>query len=215
MSLAPTARPRISLRLKNALVADLVVEDVGEEGDHWLVQPLRDEHEWTEHLARQLGMQTTDGPGGIHDTLLMIIGQVDELVRSWPPRHDIKVCAHLAHEATKHLTPIELFATLLAGPTHWRRLKIEAGCAVERLDSHMQPMLEKALAADLNRVLSKWVEWDIRDLQQRRKEALEAAKTARLKAEVEAAGPRIRYKRPTGRDRADRLKPLYQPPGRT
>lgn len=215
MSLASSEGLRISRRLKDALVADLVMEDLGEQGDRWLVLPLRDEHEWTEHFARQLGMQATYESGGIHDTLLVIIGQVDEVIRTWPPRQDIRVCRELTHEATKHLTPIELLATLLAGPPNWRRMKIETGCTVERLASHLQPMLEKLLAAELKRVLGQWVQWDVPKLRERRKEALNAAQSARAKPEPEAAGPRIPYKRPSGRERTDRLKPLYQPPGRT
>ncbi len=215
MRLAPNERLRISGRLKNALVADLVMNDLGEEADHWLVGPLRDEHEWTEHFSRQLGMDINYGQAGLHETLLLIILEIDELIRSWPPRHDIRVCRALAHEATKHLTPIELHATLLAGPHRWRRLKVEAGCTIEGLATHMQPILEKELAAELNRVLSKWVEWDIPKLHERRKGALKATEAVEAGAEPDAARPRAKYQRPTGRERTDRLAPLYQPPGRT
>ena len=40
--------------------------------------------EWTENLSRQLGMQSDDDlddAGGIHDTLMMVIWQLDELLR--------------------------------------------------------------------------------------------------------------------------------------
>lgn len=214
MVLVPNEQKRISPRLKHALVADLVLEDLADDGARWLVEPLRDEWEWTEHFARQLGVRTTDGPSGVHESLLMIIREIDEMIHVWPPRHDIAVCRELAHEATKHLSPIELYATLLAGPPQWRRAKIEAGCKVEGLAGHMQPILEKALAAELNRVLGKWVEWDIRKLRERRKEVVEANEAA-AREKANAARPSVPRRRPTDRDRGDRLTTLYQPPGRT
>lgn len=51
---------RASPRLKNALVADLVFEDLDESGDHWLTDPLGGEYEWTEHFGRQLALRGTD-----------------------------------------------------------------------------------------------------------------------------------------------------------
>ncbi len=217
MELAATDGPRISGRLKNALVADLVMEDLGPEGDHWLVEPLGDEFEWTEHLARQLGMERTWGPGGIHDTLMVVLDQVDHLLReAWPPRHDLGVCKEIAHEATKHVSPTALLATLLSGPVSWRRAKVEGGCRVDRLGTQLQPLLEKALATDLHRVLEKWVEWDIRQLRERRQRALDAAKAAQREEQAAKPGsPRVRYQRPTGKDRDELLRPRYRPPGRT
>ncbi|MDQ6796606.1 MAG: hypothetical protein M3011_01040 [Actinomycetota bacterium] len=194
-----------------------MIEQLGPEGDHWLVEPLRDERDWSDHLARQLGMETTYGPGGIHDTLLVALLEIDDLLKgAWPPRHDLGVCKEIAHEATKHLSPTELVATLLAGPPTWRRSRIEAGCRVDRLSVKLQPLLQKALATDLNRVLAKWVEWDIRKLRDRRQKAIdEANAAARAQALATAPTPRVRYKRPTGRDLDDLLRPRYQPPGRT
>jgi hypothetical protein len=209
-------RSRISPRLKNALVADLAMENLDADGDRWLVEPLRDEREWTEHLGRQLGMRTTYGPGGIHETLLVLLHELDELIRTWPPRHDAGVCRELAHEATKHLSPTELLDTLLAGPPQWRRSKVEAGCRVDHLANHMQPLLEKALAADLNRVLAKWVEWDIRKLRERRQKALaDAEAAARAKAAATAPVKRVRYQRPSGKDLTELIRPPFQPPSRT
>ncbi|MDQ4092596.1 MAG: hypothetical protein M3143_04045 [Actinomycetota bacterium] len=206
---------RISPRLKNALVADLVIEDLGPRGDRWLTDPMRNPDEWTEHLGRQLGMTTTYGPGGIHDTLLVVVLQLDAVVRTWPPQHDLAACRQLAHEATKHLSPIELVATLLAGPLPWRRSKLEAGCRVDGLSAQLQPLLEKALATDLNRVLEKWVEWDIRKLRERRQSALDAQTADRVPTAAAAPTQRVRYQRPTGRDLTDLITPRYQPPGRT
>ena len=215
MSVAGIEPPRISPRLRNALVADLVVEDLSDEGDELLLRPLHDPMEWTEHFGRQLGMHTTYGTGGVHDTLLLILREVEDLIRAWPIRHDVGLCRALAHEATKHLGPLELYATLLAGPARWRNAKIEPGCKIDRLPGRLQPILEKALAAELNRVLAKWDQWDIRKLRERRSAAIQEAKAAQARAGAEAAGPRVPYQRPTGRDRIDRLTPPYQPPGRT
>ncbi len=105
MALTPVDRPRISRRLKDALIADLVLGDLDETGDHWMDEPLPDEWVWTRHLGRQLGIETAYNPGGIHETLLLILPEVDRLIRTWPPVHDIKTCQALAHEATKHPNP--------------------------------------------------------------------------------------------------------------
>lgn len=214
MHLASDERRQISPRLKQALVADLVMEDLSRDADHWLVDLPRDESEWTEHLARQLGIARSSSGGGIHDTLLTIVWELDELLDApWPPVHDSTVCRQIAHEATKHLSALEIHTTLLAGPAQWKRERIEAGCKIERLAGHMQPLLEKGIAAELNRVIARWTEWDIRQLRDRRREALDAARN--LSAAAETPVQRVPYRRPTGRERFDRLKPRYQPPGRT
>ena len=206
---------RISPRLRNALVADRVVEDLGPGGDRWLTDPMRDPEMWTEHLGRQLGLRSTYGPGGIHDTLLVVVSQLDALLRTWPPQHDLAVCKQIAHEATKHLSPTELVATLLAGPDQWRRMKIETGCRVDGLSAQLKPLLTKAMATDLNRVLSRWVEWDIRKLRDRRQKALAAQTADRVPSAPEEPTRRVRNQRPTGRELTDLITPRYQPPGRT
>ncbi len=212
MALEAVEPVRISGRMKNALVADLVLADP-ENGDEWLVSPMRDEYEWTEHFGRQLGMRRTYGPGGIHDTLMVLVVEVDEWLRTWPPKPDPKSVQTLAHQATKFLTPVEVYATLLAGPGRWGQARIDEGCRLDRLGAHMQPMLEKALASEINRLLDDWVKWDIRKLRERRDEALKALRAAQPKA-VPERPPRIPYQRPTGKERAERLK-HYHPPGRT
>ena len=55
---------RASPRLKNALVADLVFENLDQSGDHYLTDPLNDEYDWTEHFGRQLGLVRTWGTEG-------------------------------------------------------------------------------------------------------------------------------------------------------
>jgi hypothetical protein len=210
------AEARISPRLRDALVADLVMEDLDPDGDgaYWLTVALKHEEEWTEHLARQLGFSRTDGPSDLHQTLLLIVRELDDMLRHWPPPHeDSSTCRKLAHDATKSLTPLELYATFLAGPTHWRAKKVDA-CKIDKLPAQLQPILERALAAELSRVLGQWVKWDTRKLKERRREAIKAAEAARAEAEREVARKEP-YRRQADKDRWDRTKPLYRPPGRT
>lgn len=204
---------RISGRLKNALVADLVMKDpTSTDGDYWLAKPLRDEQEWTEHLGRQLGMSGTYGPGDIHSTLMVIVRELNEVVSRWPlPHEDQQACRALASAATKFLSPLEVYATLLVGPASWRNGHIE-GCRVERLHSHMQPLLEKGITAELTRMLRQWTDWNIRDLADRRREAINAAETE--KARLWQTGPRVPHQRQPGGDPDKRRDGYFQPPGR-
>jgi hypothetical protein len=149
----------------------------------------------------------------IHETLLMVLGQIDELFSHWPPAYDDALCAHLAEEATKHLAPIELYLTLLAGPGQWDKFKVES-CTIKALPKQLQSLLSKALARQLRQVLDQWVAWDIRQLRQRRKEAMKAAEAATIAA-MPAPSPRVRRPPLTDKERADRVRPPFQPPGRT
>jgi hypothetical protein len=206
---SPYDRPRISWRLQHALVADEVVEDLSTEADELLEKRIVDQTEWTEHLGRQLDIKTY-GRGDVHSTLLTLIPLLDELVRAWPPGHDPAVCRRLAEEACKNLSPFELYATLLAGPARWRTRKIAPGCTVDRLPVHLKPILEAALAAELDLMLGKWVQWDIPKIKERRKEALKASEKIPVKAE-RAPTPRVR----PPRGETDHLKDLFVPRGRT
>lgn len=217
----PGEQQRISRLLKNALVADRVMEDLDEEDEDedWLMQPLNDPHEWTENLGRQLGMKDywMYREAGAHDTLMLIIPVVEQLVTERPLTSDTSVFKQLAHEATKSLSSMELYATLLAGPPRWRQAKIGVDCKVERLPDHLKPILEKALAGELSRMFEQWTRWDIRNLEQRRKEALEIRRE-RAKAEAEAARPKTVRRKPSAQELADRAKErggFFTPPGRT
>jgi hypothetical protein len=190
------------------------MEDPGDDdeweraSDYWLAQPLQDERDWTRNLGRQLGLRD-DEIAGVHDTLLLVVRELDNLIRVWPPPlEDGNACQQLAHEATKNLQPVELYATLMAGPPRWREARVQ-GCKIGKLAGQLQPALEKALAAGLNQVLGRWVKWDIRELRKRRDAAIRAVQEASVSA------PRVPYQRPEGRERWERLKPAYRPPGRT
>src|SRR5665213_2578463 len=76
---------RVSGRLKNALISDLVLDDLGPEGDALLRTQFSDNFEATEHLARQLAMDDHRAAASdVHTTLLFILEQTDDLLCSWP-----------------------------------------------------------------------------------------------------------------------------------
>jgi hypothetical protein len=100
---------KISRRLKDALIADLVMDLDRDDATYWLDEQLKEEHEWTYHLGRQLEIHDVGDVAGTHDTLMVLVRELDELIRDWPPRYDDgRTCRELAHEATKHLSPVEL-----------------------------------------------------------------------------------------------------------
>ena len=205
---------RITRRLRDALVADLVLGELDESGEYWLTAKL-EPRDWTHHLARQLGVDM-EGPGGIHDTLLLIVREVDRLIGTLRPTDQLEeICKELAHEATKNLQPLDVYATLLAGPARWRQKKIEAGCRIANLPGQLQPILERELATELRRVLGEWAKLDFRKLGEQREEAVKAARAnADVGAKTTAStGPRQPQ---TAQDRGDRLKLRpFQPRGRT
>lgn len=209
MAPASADQPQISRRLKNALIADLVMEDLTREGDHWLADTADDEHDWTNHLARQLGIRDIYGASGLHETLMLILWQLDEALNDWPPLHDAGTCRDLANIATKDLSPIETYASLLAGPVHWRSQKIES-VRVDKLGNQLRLIIEKALAAELARVIAKWVDWDVRRLNQRRRDAVEERSAAKAKADAAERPP------PSARRRSgDKFIRPFTPPGKT
>jgi hypothetical protein len=169
--------PRISPRLRDALIADLAMEDLSVEGDRWTKLKLREPSDWTEHLGRQLGMTRSWG-SDIHATLLVVVDGLDDLLKDWPPTSEHADCVRVAHEATKHLDPLDLYAMLLAGPAHWRKAKLPAELKVDRLPHEFQRMVEAALASEIRRVLDQWTRWDIRNLRQKRRDAIAAAAAA-------------------------------------
>jgi hypothetical protein len=199
---------RISGRLRNALVADLVIADV--DADHWLTVNLRDPRDLTHHLGRQLGLETYSA-GGIHETLMVVLPELDRLLQVWPLRPDVKWCRQLAHDATKNIPSLDLYATFLAGPPSWRRERLQ-DCSVGKLHIHLQSKLEACLGSELNRMLTDWVKWDVRNLADRRRKALDEAKAAR-----EAALAEERRASRERTPRADRPRPgsYFQPPGRS
>lgn len=215
---------RISSRLKNALIADRVAEADPVLADRLLLNGVsNDERDWTEHLGRQLGMPTTYVPyAGVHDTLLVLLPELDRLLSEWPLNPDSKVCTTLARVATKSLHDVEVYATLLAGPPAWRHPPVGADCRIERLGAHLRETLARVLAAELSRMLQRWSDWDVRGLREHRQAAKE--REAKLEASRQApqatthgatSAPRKRIPPPPSLDRAKRLEGQYEPKGRT
>ena len=210
---------QISPRLKNALVSYLVADNVDRENDHWLTERLDDESDWTWHLGEQLGFRARYGTiSGLHDTLLFIVRILDDWIREpWPPAFDMAFCEDVARGATQDLTPFELYSTLLAGPQKWMARRVNASCTLGELPKRIQPVLERALAADLNQMLDRWVTWKIPDLAQRRREAIKAQREG-LELKEEPPGPpkpRVPPNRQALADSRALRQADYTPPGRT
>ncbi|MGP8064506.1 MAG: hypothetical protein ACLP5O_18420 [Acidimicrobiales bacterium] len=208
-----------SPRLKQALVADLVMQEDDRSNDHLLTDRMNDNHELTENLARQLSL-TYYSPAGIHDTLLVVIVLIDELLRGvWPPPHTPEDCQPIAVAATKNLDGYEVYATLLAGPGRWRNRRIQDGVTVSSLPATLKPILATELATELSQMFSRWVQWDIRDLRGRRDEAIKAKQAAEAEQREAERKARPARKRPTPAEiaarRQDNPVASYQPKGRT
>jgi hypothetical protein len=201
--------------MKNALVSDLVFADLGPGGDHVLRQPLTDEHEWTEHLARQLAMDEHQvSAPDVHATLLFIVEQTDALLRDWPLPTTPESCRPLADAAAKHLDAEETYRMLLAGPGRWRTGKIGADCTVDSLPAQLRRLLEKALETALSELFTEWVDTDIRQLADRWRDLAAAEKEdeERRKAEV-LVRSRAAKKRPTREEMAaNRIGGPFTPP---
>lgn len=205
-------------RLKNAVVADRVMDPNEDDPGYWLTRT-QDGYASTGHFARQLGF-VEEGRylTGLHDTLGMILEEIDGWLRTWPPPSDANACRPIVHEATKHLRPRERYDMLMWGPSRWRQHAITT-CKVERLDQQFQDILERALAGEVSSVLERWIRWDIPQLAARRRELMAAAAQERERAEREAnfgtRPPPSRYTRPTDPDRAKRISQDFTPRGRT
>lgn len=196
-------------------MSDLVVDDLNEEADEYLRDPLNDPREWTEHLARQLNMRETSDRG-VRDTLQFLVIELDELIRTWPPQHDQATCLRFSHEATKSMDPLELYSMLLVGPPTWRRHKVTVATSLENLHRELQRILERALSAELHRLLDDWVRWDIRDLKARRKKAIAAAERPATRRSVAPEPPISSRATPQEREDMHKLRGgFFVPRGRT
>lgn len=206
------ATPQISPRMRDALVADRAMEDLSAEGNGWMRDRPRQPEEWTENLARQLGIDFYYD--GVHETLLLVVEQLDALIREWPPSSDQDVCLDIARQATKNLTPIELYTTLLAGPGRWRKTKLSSETSYDQLPARMKSDLERALAGELSRMLAQWKSWEIPKLHRKRDQAIAEA---RAKERNQPSNDGARVRRPPDRQAISDLRRggYYTPPGRT
>jgi hypothetical protein len=208
----------ISGRLKTALVADMAMADLSEENTRWMTVPVRGPRDWTGHLARQLGVQELEQDSdNVHYTLMVVIPELDKMLREWPPPTDPDPYVVLARAATKNLQARLVYDLLLVGPPAWRDRTIDGG-RVESLRARLQYVLEQALASDLQQVVARWDDWDVRELKKRRDEAVQARRKAE-EAELEAVKEQSRAARkpPSRKELADRIprQGWFVPPGRT
>ena len=201
--------------MRNALVADQVCQDPEKAEDGLLTRPMGDEFDWTFDLGRQLGLEL-DPDGGVHHTLLFLLKEIDSSLYPWPPPRNQEDWLPLCTTATRGLSALQLYATLLAGPGRWLRGNLPEG-TVESLPGKLRGVLAKSLAGEIARVVTQWVEWDIRDLRARRDALLKAAKKQKEKekaAVLERSKVRPR-RRPDAQELADRRKDRaadYRPP---
>lgn len=203
---------RFSPRLRDALISDLVMDDLTVYGDRWFEIKMHRQHDLTGHLGRQLGIAVVDDE--VHETLIWLMPEIDKLLASWPPPADLRVYTELAHQSVKNLRPIQVYGMLLAGPGHWRKGSFDAVIGWGSLQQHLQRMLERALASQLAQVVGRWREQDIRKLREKRKEAIADAAAAKESSDDKPAADARR--RVSLRELADypRERP-YVPPGRT
>jgi|NGEPerStandDraft_6_1074524.scaffolds.fasta_scaffold16018_3 hypothetical protein len=157
--------PVVGGNMKNALVADQVMESDAKTGDYILSQSNNDPSEWTEHIARQLRIDDdeTHYSGELHTTLLMLVTETDKMFRNPPLPQTPELCRPLANAVTKSLSPRVVYDMLLIGPSEWRRKKVPADTPVSGLAPKLQVILESALAGELSRLYTQWTEWDVRE----------------------------------------------------
>jgi hypothetical protein len=200
----------ISRRLKNALVADLAMTQLDAEGDRWLAEPLQSPSEWTKHFARQLGFPDGVLSECVHEVLLFVLQELDQLIRLWPPTTEGGVTSGIVAEATKHLSASEVLELIQAGPSRWSDSSEEGG-KVRSLRQRLLPIARHGMVAQLHHVLLQWNTWDIPRLEQRRRDARD-----RLASERAAELERVRRERYGDRpERRRDPRPWYTPPGRS
>ncbi|MGQ0434233.1 MAG: hypothetical protein ACT452_17745 [Microthrixaceae bacterium] len=214
---------RISGRLKDALIADLV-RDPEYDADGILRRGAgNDPFDWTDHLARQLGLSTRyrdERFAGLHDTLLVVLPELDELLSRWPPEADARALQPITESATRGLTEVEVYATMLAGSKAWRNTPIGADVQLDKLAGHLRAILVRTLAASLSDLLRRWNEWDVRSIREQRAEALRREQEERAEATAEARAMREAEAKRPSRPKSKRIPPppgyhsgQFQPPG--
>jgi hypothetical protein len=210
---------RISGRLRNALVADLTDEEADlVEVDRLLTESMG-ERDWTEHLGRQLGFRTMHSVGDVHATLMVLIPELDRLLRNWPLPEDGKAVGVLALAATKSLPPLEAYATLLDGPGGWHA-SLHFDSSFEGLGACFREALERGLRASLNDMFGRWTRWNIpkmreRWLEAKKRQAEEVSEVDLIERRRTAEQRRQRLQE-TKEERAKwRTAASFQAPGRT
>lgn len=214
----------ISMRMRFALVADKV-QEADEAGDEEAADRLLahrcDDHEITEHLARQMGIDFFARESDLHGTLLFVAEELDQRFRG---KQAMGPDA-LAAEALSGLTGTEVLATVMAGRKVWKRHKVRA-CTVGTLDAELRHTLESALASSIEVVQELWRRHDTDGFHERREGAKARERQRQIEweehlyrqanpppvseatqREQDAAARRIRRRGPANYG--------YTPPGRT
>lgn len=215
---------RISGRLKDALIADLV-RDPEDDADGVLRRGAgNDPFDWTDHLARQLGLSTRyrdERLAGLHDTLLVVLPELDEMLKQWPPEADARALQPITESATRGLTEVEVYATILAGSKAWRNSTVGAEVHLDKLGGHLRTMLVRTLAASLSDLLRRWKEWDVRSIRDQRAEAQRREQDERAEAAAQVRAMREAEAKRPSRPKAKKIPPppgyysgQFQPPGR-
>lgn len=206
----------IGRALADALRCDLAV-DPSSEWDDWFLEPVKDPRDWTRHLARQLGLGNYRQTQELHDTLMMFIDPLDELLRAWPPAAAPADFVPVAERATAGIDAVELLAIIMRGPNRWRNKSIPS-CKVGALEAHLRPLVIDGLATGLSEMVGRWEQVDVRSLRSRREEAIKAEERLRNSKQNGEAESRPVRKRPTPQELADLQRgraSAYIPPGRT
>jgi hypothetical protein len=208
----------ISVRLRDALVADLVDEAVAlkwdEEVERLTHDRIKEDYEVAAHLGRLLGFHTIAGPGDIKATLMSLVPELQRMLRDWPLPEDGKSVDILARQACRDLSPNEVYATLLAGPARWRRDALR--CTVDGLSEQLAPILLRGFTSSLNEMLRRWAALDVPKLylkwQNDKKTRDEKARKAERAARAALTPEERRRKR---EDDAKIRSGYFTPPGRT
>lgn len=158
-------RLRIGPRLRFALVADLVTDELARAaGDRLSVDVARrdDPRDWIQNLARQLHLGDSYGyvDEDVHATLLVVVEGLNELMDDRALLRDPDSARGIAAEAVKHLNTREAMKMLLLGPPSWLTGQISE-CKVEKLGFHLQPIVQKGLTSAISGMLGRWNLWDV------------------------------------------------------
>ena len=171
--------------VKNALVAHRVFQHRDE--DALTELRLEDQHDWTYFLGEQMGIQVDYG-SDLHSVLLFMLREIEASLFPWPPPQSPDDWTPLVEAALKGMTPTEVYAALRAGG-RWQRSTVEGG-PLDALSAKLRRLLVRNLASELSGLVSRWVQWDIRDLKRKRDELIAArhAREARRRGRSERQG---------------------------
>jgi hypothetical protein len=192
----------------------LILEGDEVELEEWLSNPLNDEGDCCGHLGRQLGFKNRYYVSNdtVSEILLFLVKEIEQTSHPWPPPDDLTQCRHLAELATRDLTPLQLYSTLLEGSPTWRRKKLGEG-SISSLPKRLQAALEDGLTTELSEMLGRWKRWNVPELEKRREEMVRRGQV--IRPATEPALPRQRPSFEELREMRALHQDDYTPPGRS